>query len=162
MSWRMAHHVFAAGIPKGQPRARSRPRGRGVYDPGTADGWKGDVQRAMLPHLPPSPLDGLLRVDIAVYLPRPKTFSKLVREAYGGTKKIPAGPVYCPSKPDRDNLDKAVLDALVGMGLIRDDALVVAGSISKYYAGAGVYGGRTGAEISIYYWTPEGGSLAKG
>ena len=40
--------IHVEGIPKGQPRARACIRGRhaGVYDPGTADAWKGCVRIA--------------------------------------------------------------------------------------------------------------------
>lgn len=142
------------GEPKGQPRARARQGLRGVYDPGTADGWKALVGLAARPHRPPSPLDEPLRIDIDFYFPRPRTFSKRVRAAYGGrSKDIPAGPVLHLSKPDRDNSEKAALDTLVQCGLLRDDAIVCAGEVRKFYHAEG---GRPGAEIRVFVWRRRG------
>jgi len=70
------------------------------------------------------PLDGPLRVDIVFVLPRPK--NKVLK-----TKPMPR---YLHTiKPDRDNLDKAVMDALTGL-LWRDDCQVCDGRIQKWVA----------------------------
>jgi Holliday junction resolvase RusA-like endonuclease len=83
-------------------------------------------------------LEGPIQVDIDFFLPRPKRLCR---------KKDPDGPVPCDAKPDRDNLDKAVLDALTALGAWKDDCQVFNGFVCKWYASKA---GRTGAIIRIY------------
>lgn len=118
------------GIPKAQPRARAfsvvvkgKPSAR-MYDAGTAEAWKADVIRAGEAKRPAEPLTGPVRVDIDFLLPRPK---RLMR------KRDPDGELPATGKPDRDNLDKAVLDALKTDGWFLDDAQVWAGEPRKWY-----------------------------
>lgn len=117
--------IFVFGAPKPQPRGRVRKRG-GVFDPGSAEGWKIAIQAAAMKVQPDEPLTGPLQVDIRFYFKRPK---RLLR------KKDPIDPIWHTDTPDRDNLDKAVLDALTDVGLWRDDKLVCAGSPLKFYCG---------------------------
>jgi Holliday junction resolvase RusA-like endonuclease len=63
-------------------------------------------------------------VDTIVYFPRPKSHYGTGRNA--GKLKATA-PTHNDGKPDRDNLDKAILDAMTGIGFMRDDKQVVAG-----------------------------------
>jgi Holliday junction resolvase RusA-like endonuclease len=105
------------GIPKGQPRPKAFTRGghAGVYDPGTAGEWKGMVVAAARPHRPAQPLTCPLRVSINFYLPRPKRLCR---------KKDTQDALPCTSKPDVDNLAKAVLDCMTQDGWWLDDAQV--------------------------------------
>ena len=130
---------FAPGIPKGQPRARAfvRKGHAAVYDPGTAEGWKGSIALAARDYLPASPYDCPIVCNLVFIFPRP---ARLM------TKKSPDGRIPYTAKPDRDNSDKAVLDCLTGIGMWRDDALVYDGRITKFYAAKGE---RTGAHIQI-------------
>lgn len=130
MKWEMVACFDVHGEPKGQPRTRACLRGKraGVYDPGTADGWKSLVAIAARPYLPASPIDAPVRLDLVFLFPRP---ARLMR------KKDPEGQIPHTAKPDRDNLDKAVMDALTAIGMWRDDALVCAGSVEKYYVAKG-------------------------
>ena len=133
--------VFTAyGVPKGQPRARATIRGKhaGVYDPGTADGWKAIVVMAGRPHRPEAPLDGPLRVCIDLFFPRPK---RLMR------KSDPDEAIWMTSKPDRDNCEKAILDAMTQDGWWHDDAQVCDGLVRKFYVPKN---GRPCAVICIY------------
>ena len=120
---------FVAGDPKGQPRPRAFARGgkARVYDPGTAEGWKGQVALAAKAHLPPSPIDRAAIVHLRFHLPRP-------RGHFGKAGLKPTAPEHHVTKPDADNLAKAVLDALVGIGFLRDDRLVRLLLVSKCYA----------------------------
>lgn len=140
--------LFAAefrvvGTPKAQPRPRAFARKMGdrfvarVYEDGSAEGWKGLVLMAARPHRPESPIDGPVRVDITLLLPRPK---RLLR------KCDPDCAVWCTAKPDRDNADKAILDTLTQDGWWRDDAQVCAGEIRKLYHAKG---GSPGATITV-------------
>lgn len=120
---------FIAGEPKGQPRPRAFARGgkARVYDPGTAEGWKGQVALAARPYLPPVLIDAAVGVQLDFFLPRP-------RGHFGRRGLKPSAPEYPIGKPDLDNLAKAVLDALVAIGFLRDDRLVRRLSVSKHYA----------------------------
>lgn len=145
--WRTHAQIFVAGIPKGQPRARARRGQLGVYDPGTADGWKELMGVALRDSMPEHPLDGAVKVDVDFLMPRPKTFNKRTRAIYGLTNsKMPKGEVWHTGKPDPDNLHKAVLDTMTQMGYLRDDAIVCHGEISKRYHADG---DRSGALIMI-------------
>jgi len=99
--------------------------------------WKGDIIRAAQPHRPAEPFSTPMRLDLCVFLPRPQSLRR---------KKDPDGPVWAPKKPDRDNLDKAVLDALTADGWFSDDCLVVFGVLAKVYHRKG---GVPGAIIRI-------------
>lgn len=118
------------GIPKAQPRARAFARKMGgkfvarVYDAGTAESWKSMVVTCGNAVRPQVPLEGPLRVDITFLMPRPARLRK---------KKSPPGRIWFASKPDRDNLDKAVLDAMTQTGWWIDDAQVVSGMVQKVY-----------------------------
>jgi len=132
------------GDPKGQPRIRAfaRKMGNGksvarVYDPGTAEGWKGVVAMAAKPHIPAAPVQTPCCVSVVFLFARPK---RLLRKS-DPTERIPH-----TAKPDRDNLDKAVLDVLTQVGFFADDALVYDGRISKFYCAKDE---APGAEIEI-------------
>ncbi len=126
-----------------------------IHDAGTAKEWKRAVWAAAQRFKTASPITLPLRVDVDFYMPRPKTFSPKVRAAYGGSSRdIPSGPVLFLPKPDRDNLDKAVLDALTKANFMADDSLVCWGTVRKFYHGIG---GRPGARIRIMVWKPTKG-----
>lgn len=120
---------FVAGAPKGQPRPRAFTRhGRArVYDPGTAEGWKGQVALAAKAYRPVTPVCTAAVLWLQFHLPRPQAhFSR------GRLRSI--APSFHAGKPDVDNLAKAVLDALVGIGFLRDDRLVWSLCVTKRYA----------------------------
>lgn len=139
------------GVPKPQPRPRAFARKMGdgravarVFDAGTAEGWKSAVVAAGAPHRPASPIEGPIDLRIHFVMPRPK---RLMR------KKDPDGPLPCPTKPDLDNLVKAVKDAMTVDGWWRDDAQVVSHRCAKSYAEKG---GATGAWIMVETVNGEG------
>lgn len=117
-------------IPEGAPRPRTalipgkgggKPQAR-IYVPKSAQDWKKQVALAAEPHMPDGRIDEALRVDVLFLLPRPQ---RLLR------KRDPDGPVWHCAKPDRDNLDKNVLDALAPFW--RDDTDVCVGTLVKAY-----------------------------
>lgn len=131
---------FAEGIPKGQPRPRAfAVNGKArVYDAGTAEGWKGCVAAAARQYLPREPLGGPLSLSVSFQMPRPKSH-------VGKRGLLPSAPREHLSKPDVDNLLKAVMDCLTTLGAWRDDTQVVEVRASKAYA----LGKRPGASIRI-------------
>jgi Holliday junction resolvase RusA-like endonuclease len=122
------------GEPKAQPRPRAFARKFGntysarVYDAGTAEGWKGLIAQEVRPLLPAVPIDCPVRLDAVFLFDRPK---RLLR------KSDPAGRLLHTSKPDRDNLEKALLDCLTQVGVLADDCHVCAGEVRKYYVAKG-------------------------
>jgi|TARA_R100001463_G_scaffold68173_1_gene121644 Holliday junction resolvase RusA-like endonuclease len=72
-----------------------------------------------------APRDELCKASIVAVFPRPK---RLLR------KKDPEYRLWHGSKPDIDNVVKAVLDSLVMGGIIRDDTQVVFLNAHSVYA----------------------------
>jgi Holliday junction resolvase RusA-like endonuclease len=122
--------VEIRGDPKAQPRPRMFRRGShiGVYDPGTADAWKRAVVLGIKAVWNGQPYGGPLHVIIGFRMPRPKAHTRK-----DGTLKAGA-PIYCTSKPDADNLAKAVLDAMTDLGVWRDDSQVCQLDVAKVYS----------------------------
>ena len=146
---------FCAGLPVASPRVRARSMGKfaRVYMPGDADDWKMIVRNearkawadSEAPCIP-RPWQGPLCVNLTFYFPRPKAHFRK-----NGELK-PNAPKWHTSKPDRDNADKAVLDALTNLGLWQDDMQVCDGRIRKFYATPGdllAEGGQMGCVIEI-------------
>jgi len=140
---------FAQGTPKGQPRPKAFARGgiASVYDPGTAEGWKGQVALAAKPFLKSLPADHApLALRLEFYMPRPKAHS-------GKAGLKPTAPKYHTGTPDADNLAKAVMDALTQLGIWKDDAFVADLRVRKFYANPFALS-TTGCTISISEATP--------
>ena len=135
---------FVAGLPVAQPRARAARRGRfiTIYDPDSADDWKmivrNEAKNAWTDY--PNQWLGPLCVNLTFFFPRPKGHFN----SKGALK--PNAPLWHTSKPDRDNSDKAILDALTNLGLWGDDKQVCDGRIKKLYAPAD---GRCGCQVEI-------------
>jgi len=114
---------------RGSPIAAPRPRaGRfRVYHDNRADPWKSQVVFAFI-SLRQAPLQGPVELNLQFLFQRPK--KDAVR-------------FWRDSKPDLDNLEKAVMDALTGARAWFDDAQVVRLQSIKRYAlsdeSAGVY-----------------------
>mgnify|MGYP003509278857 FL=1 len=139
-------NISVKGLPKGQPRVKAAHRNgfTRVYTPATADDWKGCIGYAVgeaVKHELVFPLfEGPVRVDITVIFPRLKAHFN----SKGEIK--PGAPTWHIAKPDRDNLEKGILDKLTQCQVFKDDAQVCAGEVIKRYAGAGE---ATGAKINI-------------
>lgn len=119
-------------LPVAQPRQRHRVaqiNGRAMavnYTPAKSpiNDFKATVRMAAKAAYNGAPLTGPVRCDITFVFPRPqaKVWKTRPMPRYWHTKK-----------PDRDNLDKAVLDTLSGL-LWRDDCQVCYGTIQKVHA----------------------------
>ena len=116
----------------GEPRGKGRPRfnrtsGRAYTDEKTRDYeikvavcFRKAFGTLVLPRT------GFYAIDIVAYLPIPKSVSKATRAAMEDKKILPS------RKPDVDNIEKAVLDALNGIAY-KDDSRVYRTSCAKYY-----------------------------
>ncbi len=119
----MNETIVIPGRPFAKQRARSTKNGR-HYTPAKTRGYEDHVAVCAQEVWPGPPLDVVVRVDVQAWFPRPKRMM---------WKKKPMLVAWCPSKPDRDNVDKIILDGLVNAGVLLDDNIVVTGGVSKRY-----------------------------
>jgi len=143
--------IDVPGDPVAQPRAKASTvrngagalvikNGRPVirmYTSNTAEKWKRRIHVLAMQKRPREVHTGAVRVDIKVYFARPQRLLKA---------SSPAGPIPHIVTPDKDNLEKAVLDAIKGAGIWKDDCQVYAGELQKYYVAKGF---DPGARIEI-------------
>lgn len=123
---------MTATIP-GQPVAQGRGRAVRfgdsvrVIDPAKSRSWKGVASYYLMMARRAaglaSPYDVPLRVEIDAYFKRPKSMK-------------PGPATFRPSRPDADNVAKAVLDAGLSVAWT-DDAIVVELLIRKWFAATG-------------------------
>lgn len=142
-AWKPVLNVVIHTTPVAQPRGRvgvikqknGKVRGTifnqttiknsdGTKKPHPIVAFKSDVKRTIAQHWKGAPLEGPLRLDLVFVFPRPK---KLIWK----TKPMPR--LRYSIKPDRDNIDKSLMDAVKGIVWI-DDAQVCDGRIQKFYA----------------------------
>lgn len=138
-------NFFVPGIPKAQPRPRAFAKqvapgkwAARAYDSGTAEGWKSSIATEAKSLIPESPLDGAIALRVTFYMPRPHSHYKRK-----GTLRDTA-PHFHTSRPDADNLGKAVKDCLTGLGFWKDDAQICDEQFVKQYCF-----GVSGAQITI-------------
>lgn len=126
------YELIVYGDPKaqGRPRAVSRGKFTSVYESKKDKKNKQTLAVIAQQKSPTELLTCPLRVDIYFYFRRPKSH-------YGTGKNSKvlknSAPTYYTKKPDRDNLDKMVLDALNGVFWL-DDRQVCQGWLQKKYS----------------------------
>lgn len=127
---RLIKELIVYGNPQALKRHRTVRTGSGIrqYDPSKKD--KADFLASALKDRPPKPLDFPIWLNTAYYLARPKSHYRTGK--YAGLLK-PSAPKHHITKPDIDNLDKFVLDALDGV-FWTDDAIISGGKHGKYYS----------------------------
>lgn len=138
----MTYRFWVGGMPKAQPRTKAvaiAGHAR-VYTPKSADAWKATVAIEAKRHIP-TPLEGPVWLHCTFLFPRPQRLL---------TKKSPALALPHTGPPDRDNLDKAVLDALTGIAF-GDDRQVCYGTVIKAYVAKGY---PPGVQISCGDYLP--------
>jgi len=118
------------------------PRGKGKQVHPAVQ-FKSDVKTAAIEANVPYH-DGPVSVNWVAYFPRPK---------YMKAKKYPTDRIPHHRKPDRDNLDKTILDALTGVAW-KDDCQVYAGDIAKYYISSSPTA-RPHVWIEVIHWEVE-------
>ena len=104
--------------------------------------WRDAIERQAKPYAPADPWTVPVRVDLVFYFERPQ---------YMLEAKWPNGPILHTGKPDRDNLDKPILDVMAWdeerrWGFWKNDSHVCDGRIQKFYAARGC---GPGAEVTI-------------
>lgn len=118
--------VYTAPVAKGRPRARRMGNFVRMYTPQKTVTFEKAVESAALQALDVPVIDFAVRVDILAVWKRPKSLTR---------KKDPQGMLWKPTRPDSDNVRKAVLDGLACV--LKDDALVVDGRTCKVYGAKG-------------------------
>jgi Holliday junction resolvase RusA-like endonuclease len=84
--------------------------------------WRGDVAaRAREAMAGRPPLAGAVELDVAFMFGRPRAHYGTGRNA--GRLK-PSAPIYCPTRPDLDKLLRAIGDAITGIVVVDDAAIV--------------------------------------
>ena len=123
MSRKIEFFVPGAPVGKGRPRAARRGAGVVMFTPGKTAGYEALVA-ATAAAAPPGDalahqlLDGPLEAVLEMRFPVPASWSKAKRE------RALAGAEWHTSKPDADNVAKAILDACNGV-VFRDDSQIV-------------------------------------
>ena len=125
----IAVYVEGEPVPWARPRfGRNRTTGkRQVYNAAGHSSYKETLAWTLRSAMRgAAPLDGAVRVDIAVVLAPPASWAAAVRDAAIRGSIVPA------VKPDLDNFEKIALDACNGI-VYRDDAQVVSKTSCKRY-----------------------------
>lgn len=117
----------------GEPKAQGRPKaavvnGRAImYDPKPSRDFKRDIKAVAQKHVPEKLLTGPLVLELKIYRPIPKSFSKKKREAALSEKLRPT------TKPDLKNYIAGVEDALEKVIYENDSQIISYGDTGKYY-----------------------------
>jgi Holliday junction resolvase RusA-like endonuclease len=140
---------FVEGTPMGQPRGRHRafqkgtfvPREHGIHAWRDAIGWAAkDARIGLGARLP---IEGGVSCRLHFFFPRPNSHFMPIGKKFPTPRLRIDAPTFHIVKPDRDNCEKAVLDALKKSGFWNDDCQVCCGEVIK------CYGEREGVLIEI-------------
>lgn len=131
-------NLRVVGIPAPQGSKRHVGRGRLIESSKKVGPWRAAItDQAREAGLDALNLDEPLRINVAFYLPRPKSHS-------GVRGLLPSAPTWPARVPDLDKLLRSTLDGLTQAGVIYDDSCVVSLHAIKTYTV-----GRPGASIHI-------------
>lgn len=114
----------------GEPVAKARPRATkwGVYTPKKTVNYETLVRETFAAAYPGhAPWQGPIRMTIMAYLTIPRSKSKKQQAAMAAGELLPT------KRPDLDNIEKTILDALNGVAF-HDDSQVCLVTKSKAYA----------------------------
>ena len=110
--------IIGSPVPKGRPRVALRGGYPVTYTPKKTETWENYMRFAAIQYRPEKLLEGPLSIKLHFVLIKPKSVPK--------KRKYPC------VKPDIDNLEKSVLDALEGL-FYRNDSQIVRKVASKDY-----------------------------
>lgn len=116
-----------APVAKGRPKFSNRGGFVRAYTPAKTRRAENNILAQALPHRPDRPLQESAHVELGFFMPIPKSMRKCdLPEAI-------AERMVHTKKPDMDNLEKAVLDALNEV-FWRDDSIVCSKWTQKVYS----------------------------
>lgn len=128
----------------GVPIARARSFNKESH---SLKAWKANLRIAAYKFRPQEPWTQAVRVDVEAFFPRPAWLVNV----------LPDQAMPMLERPDRDNLDKTILDTLTGLKYWADDSQVYVGRLAKFYVAAGC---APGAIVSITFIELEPAYLA--
>jgi Holliday junction resolvase RusA-like endonuclease len=125
--------TFIEGDPKPQARQKFRSvkskKGKTLIMPyHTKNEWRESVKSFF--DTKDEFYDTAIKVDLNFIFKRPKNHFRSGK--FSHLLKLPAKK-YVTAKPDRDNLDKAVMDAMENAGIFSNDSIACDGRTSKRY-----------------------------
>lgn len=142
------------GDPAPQPRAKARvinaKSGKAfvhMYTPKGSKGWKERISAAVLPLKPAEPWTGPVRIVVRMFMERPQYLNK---------KSSPECEIPKNTKPDGDNYEKALFDALVDAGVMKDDGQVWCCLWVKCWCAKGY---APGTQLDIFHDVDQAGAL---
>jgi Holliday junction resolvase RusA-like endonuclease len=119
--------IYGEPVAKGRPRFSFRGKFARAYTPAKTAAAENNLRAQALMYKPVNPLDTALFVGIKVFRSIPKSMSKKRIEA------AEKGEIRPVTKPDIDNYQKLVYDALNGI-FWRDDSQIVDSRAAKFYS----------------------------
>lgn len=124
---RLRMEVHGEPVPQGRPRFRHMGARVIAYDPKKCRLYKEAVKDEARLNAPSAPLEGSLTMTLRIYHKIPKSASRAKLE------RMNAGFIRPTTKPDIDNVQKAVMDALTGVWYV-DDSQIVESHVGKWYS----------------------------
>ena len=121
---------YVDGKPRGKGRPRMNIRTRREYTPASTKQYESDIRQAFIRQGGESMCSLPVSVRIEADYPMPQSWSKRQRDEARGT--------YADRRPDLDNVEKAVLDALNGLAWSDDKSVVVLIARKKWADHGGV------------------------
>ena len=119
--------VYGEPVAQGRPRATSMNGKVRLYDPKKSRDYKKYVKLVAAENAPEKLLEGPLNLEVKVYKPTLKSFTKKKKAA------AERGELRPVTKPDVDNYVKSIKDALKNV-IWKDDSQVVDLHVSKWYS----------------------------
>lgn len=122
--------VYGNPVAQGRPRFAKRGSFVTAYDPPQSAKYKNTIQKELQPLMANKdfkPFDGPCSLELQIYRPIPKSFSRKKEFAAAN------GEIRPTTRPDTDNYVKGILDALNGI-VVKNDSQIVNIVAQKFYS----------------------------
>jgi Holliday junction resolvase RusA-like endonuclease len=119
--------IYGEPVAQGRPRASSFGGKVRLYDPKKSKDYKYYVSLVGSENAPKQLLENALALEVRIYRPIPKSFSKK------NTELAEQGKLRPITKPDSDNYLKGIKDGLNKV-IWKDDSQIVDVHVSKFYS----------------------------
>lgn len=126
-AFKISFTVYGEPVAQGRPKFSTFGGFTKVYDPKKSRDYKDYVKLAAAEHAPKALIEEPIMLELVIYRPIPKSFSK------AKTLDAERGFIRPVTKPDVDNYLKGVKDALKNV-IWKDDSQVVDVYASKFYS----------------------------
>ncbi len=126
--------------PQSRPRATIRGRHATVYEDGKMLAWRKKVTEYIFGYYDGDYFDDAIKVNVTFYMTAPKNMSEPPKPKSRDKKKkeyqdFVCEKIFCPKKPDLDNLEKALYDSISKSDVVWiDDNLIVEHTTRKIYS----------------------------